>query len=208
MIRFLGLVLLGALSWYGLWRTPQQQGQAAVDRGDFEEAANLFVEPEYQGAAWYRAGEFENAAKAFAEVDTPEGYFNRGNSLMLLGQYEEAVRQYDIALERRPDWEPAQVNREIAAIRAERTKRTGGDMGDQQLGADEIVFDPDKKPGGQDTQVEQESGASDNMMQSVWLRKVQTRPADFLRAKFAYQAAYAQDKDGAGESATTEGSQP
>jgi Ca-activated chloride channel family protein len=26
-------------------------------------------------------------------------------------------------------------------------------------------------------------------MQAMWLRRVQTRPADFLRAKFAYQHA-------------------
>jgi Ca-activated chloride channel family protein len=26
-------------------------------------------------------------------------------------------------------------------------------------------------------------------MQALWLRRVQTRPADFLRAKFAYQQA-------------------
>ena len=40
------------------------------------------------------------------------------------------------------------MNREIAAARAEMLKRTGGDMGDQELGADDVVFDKNKKPGG------------------------------------------------------------
>jgi len=28
---------------------------------------------------------------------------------------------------------------------------------------------------------------NDDEMRAVWLRKVQTKPADFLRAKFSYQ---------------------
>ena len=32
---------------------------------------------------------------------------------------------------------------------------------------------------------------SDAELQATWLRRVQTTPGDFLRAKFAYQAAHA-----------------
>jgi len=28
---------------------------------------------------------------------------------------------------------------------------------------------------------------SDRALQAMWLRRIQTKPADFLRAKFAYQ---------------------
>ena len=62
-------------------------------------------------------------------------------------------------------------------------------MGDQKLGADEIVFDRNKKSGGQDTETEETQPLNDSAMQAMWLRRVQTRPADFLRAKFAYQLA-------------------
>ena len=58
--------------------------------------------------------------------------------------------------------------------------------------ADEIVFEPGASddPGGE-SEVSEEEGAplSDDQLQALWLRRVQTKPADFLRAKFAYQLA-------------------
>ena len=62
-------------------------------------------------------------------------------------------------------------------------------MGDQKIGADEIRFDNEKKPGGRDTEINQEQAASDQNVQDLWLRRMQSNPADFLRAKFSYQLA-------------------
>ena len=73
-----------------------------------------------------------------------------------------------------------------------------GEMGDQQIGADEIVFDKDKNSGGQDTETEKAQPLSDAAMQALWLRRVQTKPADFLKAKFAYQLS-AGEQEGNGE---------
>ena len=72
----------------------------------------------------------------------------------------------------------------------------GGEMGDQKLGADEIVFNQGKKKqeGGQDTRVE--GGPSeDKQLQAMWLRRLDTRPADFLKAKFAWQAAQPEEPE-------------
>ena len=69
-------------------------------------------------------------------------------------------------------------------------KREGGDMTGGKLGADEIVFSDQKSPSSApDEQVEVEGGQelSEAELRAVWLRQVQTKPADFLRAKFAYQ---------------------
>ncbi|MGE9270277.1 MAG: tetratricopeptide repeat protein [Verrucomicrobiales bacterium] len=179
-------VFLGAGFW-SWWFTPDQQGDRLMKHEKFARAAALYRDPMRRGVAWYRAGEFEKAGQAFARVPTPEGKFNRGNSLVFRGLYEQAVEQYDRALEERPDWEEAAVNRRIAAARAEALKHEGGDMGDQKLGADKIVFDK-KKPGGQETQIQQEQAANDESVQAMWLRKVDTDPGEFLRAKFSYQA--------------------
>jgi Ca-activated chloride channel family protein len=62
-------------------------------------------------------------------------------------------------------------------------------MGDQKIGADEIVFDKDAKNKGEQTETAGQEAMSDAAVQAMWLRRVQTRPADFLRAKFAYQQA-------------------
>ncbi len=189
-------VVIGAFTWWGLWFTPDQQGQRLIKRGEFRAAAESFRDPVRQGVAWFRAGEFEKAEQAFARVATPEAEFNRGNCLIMRGKYEAAVERFDRALELDPEWEDARINREIAIARAKLVEKTGGDLGDQKIGADEIVFDKNKKSGGQDTETEGSQPLSDSEMQALWLRRVQTKPADFLKAKFAYQLSAGEQQGG------------
>ncbi len=188
------LLVVGAVSWWGLWFTPEQEGQRLLDRGDFQAAAETFRDPMRQGVAWFRAGEFEKAEQAFARLDTPEAEYNCGNCLIMRGKYEQAIERFDRALELRPGWVDPQDNRKIAVARAELTKRKGGDMGDQKIGADEVVFDKNKKSAGQDTESEGAQPLSDSAMQALWLRRVQTQPADFLKSKFAYQLSAEEQK--------------
>lgn len=183
----------GVTAWTNLWFTPDQQGERLMQRELFTEAAEVFQDPMRQGVAWFRGGEFEKAEQAFARVATAESEFNRGNCLVMQGKYEPAVERFDRALELRPGWEDASINREIAVARAERLNQEGGDMGDQKLGADEIRFDKKKNADGQETELDGANDISDSAMQALWLRRVQTKPADFLRAKFAYQLAYEPD---------------
>lgn len=182
-----GLYLLLAISWTGLWLTPDQQGQRLAKRKQYAKAAQAFDDPMRQGVAWYRAGEFEKAAQAFARVSSPEGRFNLGNAWTMLGTYEKAIASYDKALQDRPEWQAAKENRDLAAARAKLVEAPGGDFGDQRIGADEIVFDRNKPPGGQETEVAGAGAVTDATVQAIWLRNVQTKPADFLKAKFAYQ---------------------
>lgn len=70
---------------------------------------------------------------------------------------------------------------------------TGG-----KLGADEIVFGKGKSdPAADEEVVEGSQELSDSEYQSLWLRNVQTKPADFLRSKFAYQHALGERKSSA-----------
>ena len=188
----LAIVVAGGISWSDVWLTREQQAQRLMDDGDYAAAAKAFRDPMRQGVAWFRAGEFEQAERVFARVGTPEAEYNRGNCLVMQGKYEPAVARFDRALELRPNWKDARVNREIAAARAELLEQTGGDMGDQKLGADDVVFDKSKNPGGQETQTDGDQPLSDSAMQSLWLRRVQTKPADFLKSKFAYQLSASQ----------------
>ncbi len=187
------LVLIVVLSWTGWWLTPDQRGQRLFRDKQYRQAAETFTTPEWQGAAWYRAGEFEQAAQAFARGSSPEARFNAGNAWMLLGKYEQAIAEYERALKLRPGWKAAEENRALAEARAKLRETKGGDLGEQQEGADEVVFDLNKERGGQDTQIAGEQAASDNAVQAIWLRRVQTNPADFLRSKFAYQSALQQE---------------
>ena len=184
---------LFAISLAALWLTPDQQGQRFFRQGQFKQAAEAFRDPQWKGAAWFRAGEFEKAVQEFSRSPTAEARYNEGNAWVMLGKYEQAIASYDRAFKQRPDWNEARENRDLAAARAKLIQQTGGDLGDQRLGADEIVFDKNKQPGGQDTEVAGEQAMSAASIQAIWLRQVQTKPADFLKAKFAYQQQLQQD---------------
>jgi Ca-activated chloride channel homolog len=173
--------------------TPDQEGRRHFQRREFTEAAKAFRDPLWQGAAWYRAGEFEKAAQAFARRSSAEALYNQGNAWLMRGKYDTAITCYDRALEKCPGWKEAIENRALAAARLKRIEAPGGDMGDQKIGADGIVFDKKAKNAGQDTEVAGGKALSDQEMQALWLRRVQTRPADFLKAKFAYQQAMKQE---------------
>jgi Ca-activated chloride channel family protein len=181
--------LLGAgyrVGWHDLWLRPDQRGRWLMHAGRPAEAAQAFREPIWRGVASFRAGDFKGAAQAFAARDTAEGAFDQANALVMLGQYGEALKRYDRALALRPGWPDAAKNREIARIRGERRKTEGGVNDDTESKPDEVVFDKTKK-GGEDTNLEQAVPMSDAAVRAMWLKRVQTRPADFLRAKFAYQ---------------------
>ena len=194
------LPVLGAVCWclhagsFSLFR-PDQAGMRLYANGDYTGAASAFADPQWKGAAFYRDGAFRESAGIFAGQDTAESAYNRGNCLVMQGQYGEAVKRYDRALELRPGWEDAIINRGIALARGELLKREGGEGTGGMLGADEIVFtEGSSSPSSGEEVVEEAVPMSDSELQALWLRQVQTKPADFLRAKFAYQFAREQER--------------
>jgi Ca-activated chloride channel family protein len=184
-----GAALLGAgyrLGWDDLWLRPDQRGRLLLERGHPAEAARAFRDPLWRGVALYRAGDFKGASQAFAAQDTAEGAFNQGNALVMLGQYDDAMKRYDRALALRPGWPDAIKNRDIARIRADRRKSDGPGTDQPDLAPDAVVYDKTKK-GGDDTTVEGSEPMSDEAVRALWLKRVQTNPADFLKAKFSYE---------------------
>jgi len=182
-----------ALEWADLWFTADQQGQRLMNQGEYKLAAEKFTKPENIGTALFMDGEFETAAAVFGRSSKPEASYNRGNALLMLGQYDAAIAAYEKALTMRPDWLEAQQNLNIAILRKQTLAPPDDDFGGTggQLEADEIVYDSSgrvNKAGsevvdGSDTQM------GEGALREMWLRKVATRPADFLAARFNYQLA-------------------
>ncbi len=189
------LTLLAAGCSADLWSTPDQRGQRALDSGRFDDAAEQYRDSMRRGVALFRAGRFEEAAAAFGRSATAEGAFDRGNALVFLGKYEPAMESYDRALALRPNWTAALVNREIARVRLERLAPAGDDAGGTggKLEADDYVIDATKPadPGdpGEPIEVGDGDRVQDESLRALWLHRVETRPQDFLRAKFSYQLA-------------------
>lgn len=171
-------------------RTPDQKAYRLFEQKEYQLAAESFTDPMWKGVALFKQGKFEDAADVFSGFDTAEGAFNHGNALVMRGQYTQAAERYARAIELRPEWQAAVINRDIALARAKMLEKQGSDMTGGQLEADEFVFSDKKRPpatGQEPFEAQQEM--TDTELQAVWLRQVHTKPADFLRSKFAYQYA-------------------
>ena len=103
-----------AAEWQDLWKTPNQQAEELLQEGKPGEAAELFDSTQWRGTAQYRAGEYDAAAKNFAQSSNPQGLYNLGNSLTQQGRFDEAIKAYDEALKRNPEFADAKANRDIA----------------------------------------------------------------------------------------------
>ncbi|MBR0692277.1 VWA domain-containing protein [Bradyrhizobium lablabi] len=183
-----------------LWLTPDQQGRIAFDRGDYATAAKRFADPMWHGIAAYRAFDFLTAAQEFSRVNSIEGKFALGNAQAQNHAFEKAIAAYDEVLKAQPGNVAAKTNRAIVqaaldAREAKRRKQEQDDSAPPDEKADEMRVDPNQK-GGKKIQVTPDDMTTAGAAEA-WMRQVQTTPADFLKQKFAIQAATA--PAGAGE---------
>jgi Ca-activated chloride channel family protein len=179
-------------SWFRhLWLTPDQQGRIAFDRGDYAAAKELFADPMWRGIAAYRAYDFLAAAESFRKVEGLAGRFALGNAEAQNHAYEKAIKAYDEVLAAEPSNAAAKHNKAIveAALEAQEEKRRKQEKGEAPPDekADEMRVDP-KQKGGKRIQVQADDLTTPGAAEA-WMRQVQTSPADFLKLKFAIQAA-------------------
>ncbi|MBV9654126.1 MAG: hypothetical protein JOZ42_06140 [Acetobacteraceae bacterium] len=189
VLTFAALAVLGWRDgWAALWATPDQRGAWLLAHDEAGRAADAFADPVWRGVALMDAGRFAEAAQSFAAADTPEAAYDGGNAMIMLGKYEEAVALYDHALAGRPGWADAAANRTLAELRAARiAHRPGQEADPEEKGMDE-VYRKDRDRSGHAEGADQAVDAmGDEAIRALWLRRVQTKPADFLRSRFAYQ---------------------
>jgi len=184
---------LSLLDWHVL--TEDQRAFRLYQSGNYKEASELFKDPFWRGVAEFRFGEFKKAASTFSGQDSPMAAYNQGNALIFLGKYEAAIGRFDHALGLNPRMENALINREIARTRMQLHETEGGDMTGGMLAPDDIVFSENKTPSSEKETVDSSKPLSESELQAMWLRQVQTKPADFLRSKFAYQHAMRNRED-------------
>ncbi|VAW60901.1 Aerotolerance protein BatB / Aerotolerance protein BatC [hydrothermal vent metagenome] len=102
-----------AIEWSSLWKNSDQQGEAALQKGEAEKAAGLFNDPEWKATAQYRAGQYQQAAEQLSNIDTPQANYNRGNALAKAGQLDQAIEAYNRAIELQADHEDAIYNKQL-----------------------------------------------------------------------------------------------
>lgn len=100
-----------ASAWSDLWRRPDQQAAAALQRGDARQAQQVARDPAWRGAAAYRAGDYATASKDLRPLSGSDAQYNLGNALAKQGDYQGALDAYDRALKANPENSDAQANR-------------------------------------------------------------------------------------------------
>ncbi|MFN3843219.1 MAG: tetratricopeptide repeat protein [Rehaibacterium terrae] len=101
-----------ALDWDALWRRGDQRAWRALQDGDAEQARRLARDPALAGTAAYRQQDWEAAIAAWSQRDDAVAHYNRGNALAQAGRFDDALRAYDEALARDPDFADAAANRQ------------------------------------------------------------------------------------------------
>ena len=129
-------------------------------------------------------------------MDSPEASFNLANTYAQLGQYEEALAGYEEALKTRPEWIEARQNRDLVhslVQAAQKDPEEAPPGGDPHFDPDQIDFDKEKAEKGKEGEVQMEK-LTDEQMAEMWMRRLETSPAEFLRWRFAAESYAGEEK--------------
>ncbi|MDF3935573.1 VWA domain-containing protein [Pseudomonas citronellolis] len=200
----LTLLLTGAYTpdaradWRDLWWTRDQQGQQALDRGNYRGAAERFADPYRRGRAYYLAEDYPSAAAAFAQVPSAQGQFYLGNSLARQQRYQAALKAYRQALLLDPGLAEASANAgAVQAVLDELAKRPGerqkAEPGDADVGSVRIELTPRHAP---NDAAPAASDMSDDEL-NQWMSNVKSSPREMLKTLFLLQVQ--EDAEGEGE---------
>jgi len=168
--------------------TSDQLGYEHYEKKNYDKAAQSFESLSFKGASYYRDGAFKKAKSVYQNLSTKEGTYNLGNTFVMLGDYDNAIKTYERVLKIDPNFKKAQDNLVVAKARKilkepENDGKQGiGDMYDMQ--PDEVLYDNTEGKGEDDTRSAQKDAAKGN---PNWLDRLQTGPKDFLKNKFRYQ---------------------
>ncbi len=171
--------------WDRLFITSDQIAYRYYKHKAYLKAAETFENSMFKAAAFFKAGAFKKAKSIYQNITTREGRFNLGNTLVMLGDYDGAIKAYEQALKIDPNFKEAKENLQIAKARKKlKEPENDGKQGVGAMGADEIVFDNKEGKGVDDDRSAQSASQSQS---PNWLDRLQTGPKDFLKNKFRYQ---------------------
>lgn len=141
------------LDWF---YTPDQKAQKLVEKGDWEAAQPLFKDQKWQAASQYALGNYDAAAEQLDALNESQRsanlQYNKGNSLALAGNLDEAISAYQEALVLKSDFSEAQENLDYLKTLKEEQQKQQEQNSDQ---SDKKNQDQEKNE--QDSQSDSES---------------------------------------------------
>ncbi|CAB3787432.1 hypothetical protein LMG28688_02467 [Paraburkholderia caffeinitolerans] len=166
--------------WIDLFATHDQQGRWYFEHGDYAKAAQRFEDPMWKGFAQYQAGDYEGALSTFSGLRGAQASFYMGNALAHLEDYTNAVRAYDNALKLDPHLTEAAHNRDLMRQLLAKPKQEA-----QQDEEDEESDDVKMRK--KHSQIER-STLIPVPSEDVWMRALNTSPAQFLKQRFEQES--------------------
>ncbi len=143
-----------AFEWRNLFLNKEQQGKAALEQQQYDQATQKFNDAYRKGVAQYKAGNYEDAVQYFETAQRPEiqseAHYNLGNAQLMSGQIEQAIEAYENLLKDSPDHEDARHNLEIARKLLEQQKEQQNNDQNQQ------------QQNGQDQQNQEQNSSANN----------------------------------------------
>ncbi len=207
--------------WWDLWLTPDQQGQRLFNKLEYLKAAKHFSDPLRKGTAYYYASEFELAHSAFLEMqNSPSeemrdyGLYNAASALARQREYlaardllQSLADKPSLSSELRPDVE--NNLKVISGIVVEINQMSESQAGTEMDSSTELGDNPQTAEGADERTSEEmmiketltaEDILGDQDMADKWLKRVESDPKDFLRAKFQIQLRSPAPNESAGDS--------
>lgn len=144
-------------------KTRNQRGLEAFIAEDYALAQKLFTDKRWRAATAYRLDQFEDAYELYKQFDDVEAIYNRGNCLVFLSRWQDAVQEYNRALKIDPDHEDAKFN--LEQVLGLMNKMGSSKNNNSQRGDDKSDSNNDqeqKEKENQEQQQDKEEGKSQN----------------------------------------------
>lgn len=96
-------------SWF---LNDNQEALHDFEKQNYAEAAEKFTDTQWKGAAAYKNGDYEAAYENFLQKTDATALYNQGNALAKGEKIAEAIKKYEEALQKQPDFADAKFNLE------------------------------------------------------------------------------------------------
>ena len=118
--------------WESMWLRDDQIALKALRQGEPEKAASLFTDEQWESVANYRSGEYETSLNGFRKNKTSDGFYNQGNALAKIGQYEDSIASYQQALISKPNDPDTLFNKALVEKLLEEKQQSNDQDGQNQ----------------------------------------------------------------------------
>lgn len=112
----------GSGLWDKLWNNSNQRAMKIYKQKPAT-AAELFNDKQWKAAALYKSEQYQKSIDTLKKFHTADAHYNKGNAYAKLGQTEQAIKEYSMALKLDPEHKDARYNKKLLEEKKSRDKQ-------------------------------------------------------------------------------------